>query len=186
MKKIISLALVITMCVSMLFIATSCFSKHPIEQLKEDMDGKNYQMVVTMTGVPFFGTFTATEKVDGDIECTKAMGETTYTETVSETIKYEYTENEDGTWSKEVKKEETSDDETLFDVLLPENFEKVKGEENKYRQKADVEFDEYQDVEITIEEGSYTLEMVSEDGYATTIVISKIGEIELTLPQVNN
>ena len=61
----------------------------------------------------------------------------------------------------------------------------TKDKENTYKQKKDVTFDNFEDVTITIEEDSCTIEMMSTDeGYGVKLVISKIGEIELTLPTV--
>ena len=73
--------------------------------------------------------------------------------------------------------------EQLFN---PENYDKVKDKDQTYKQKEDVSFDEYKDIVMTIEENSCTIEMVSiDEGYSMKIVISKIGEIKLTLPTVN-
>ena len=77
---------------------------------------------------------------------------------------------------------------TADTVVDPDNYEKEKGEENIYKQKSDVEFDDYEDAKITIEEDSCTIEMKAiSDGltFGVKIVISKIGEIELKLPEVD-
>ena len=173
---------------------TSCSSKHPIDEFKEKMEkADNYQMSITMSDVPLFGTFTMTTKVDGNIQYTPAVmfSEEEYTETV-DGIKYKYTKDDSGKWTKE--KEETNDDdssiygdESMAKLFNPDNYEKVKGEENTYKQKSDVTFDDYEDVKITIEDDSCTIEMKAiSDGmtFGVKIVISKIGEIELMLPNV--
>ena len=194
MKKVISLLIILATCLSILMAFTSCSSKHPIDEFKEKMEkADNYQMSITMSDVPLFGTFTMTTKVDGNIQYTPAVmfSEEEYTETV-DGIKYKYTKDDSGKWTKE--KEETNDDdssiygdESMAKLFNPDNYEKVKGEENTYKQKSDVTFDDYEDVKITIEDDSCTIEMKAiSDGmtFGVKIVISKIGEIELMLPNV--
>lgn len=194
MKKVISLLIVLATCLSILMAFTSCSSKHPIDEFKEKMEkADSYQMSITMSDVPFFGTFTMTTKVDGNIQYIPAVmfSEEEYTEIVDD-VKYKYTKDDSGKWTKE--KEETNDDdssvygdESLAKLFNPDNYEKVKGEENTYKQKSDVTFDDYEDVKITIEDDSCTIEMkaISEGmTFGVKIVISKIGKIELTLPQV--
>ena len=192
MKKFISLFLTLMLCISMVLIVTSCGAKHPIEEFKSKMeDADSYQMSVTMSNVPLFGTITMTTKYDGNIQYTPAsmFDEEEYIETVGN-IKYKYTKNEDGTWSKTQDTEEEDDsgvtgDKTMEELFNPDNYEKVKDKENTYKQKKDVTFDNFEDVTLTIEENSCTIEMASTDeGYGVKLVISKIGEIELTLPTV--
>ena len=194
MKKVISLLIILATCLSILMAFTSCSSKHPIDEFKEKMEkADSYQMSITMSDVPLFGTFTMTTKVDGNIQYTPAVmfSEEEYTETV-DGVKYKYTKDDSGKWTKE--KEETNDDdssiygdESMAKLFNPDNYEKVKGEENTYKQKSDVTFDDYEDVKITIEDDACTIEMKAiSDGmtFGVKIVISKIGEIELTLPKV--
>ena len=192
MKKFVSLFLTLMLCISMMLIVTSCGTKHPIEKFKNKMaDADSYQMSVTMSNVPLFGTITMTTKVDGNIQYNPAFmfNKEEYIETVGDT-KYKYTKNEDGTWSKAQDTEEEDDssvtsDKTMEELFNPDNYEKVKDKENTYKQKKDVTFDNFEDVTITIEEDSCTIEMMSTDaGYGAKLVISKIGEIELTLPTV--
>ena len=153
----------------------------------------SYQMSVTMSDVPLFGTFTMTTKVDGNIQYTPAVmfDEEEYIETVGD-VKYKYTKDDSGKWTKE--KEDSPDDSSIYGdefmekLFNPDNYEKEKGEENIYKQKSDVEFDDYEDAKITIEEDSCTIEMKAiSDGltFGVKIVISKIGEIELKLPEVD-
>ena len=192
MKKILSLSLALILGISMLLTAVSCAGRHPIEKFKNKMEeADNYQMTITMSNVPLLGTFTMTTKIDGDIQYTPAgmFHDEEYTQTVGD-VEYTYTKTEDGEWIKtqSAVEEDTSDitnDETMNDLFNPENYEKVKGEENTYQQKKDVQFDDFEDVVIIIDDNSCTLEMLSkEEGYSMKIVISKIGEIELTLPSV--
>ena len=174
---------------------SSCSFKHPIENFKDKMsEADSYQMSITMSDVPLFGTFTMTTKVDGNIQYTPAVmfNDEEYTETVGD-VEYKYTKDESGKWTK-TKVEDTEDDssssygdDSLNKLFNPDNYEKVKGEENTYKQKDDVDFEDYENVKITIEDDSCTIEMSSiSDGmtFGVKIVISKIGEIELTLPKV--
>ena len=194
MKKVISLLIVLATCLSTLMAFTSCSSKHPIDEFKEKMEkADSCQMSITISDVPLFGTFTMTTKVDGNIQYTPAVmfSEEEYTETV-DGVTYKYTKDDSGKWTKE--KEETNDDdssvygdESLAKLFNPDNYEKVEGEENTYKQMSDVTFDDYEDVKITIEDDSCTIEMKAiSDGmtFGVKIVISKIGKIELTLPKV--
>ena len=194
MKKVISLLIILAMCLSMLMTFTACSSKHPIDEFKVKMqNADSYQMSITMSDVPFFGTFTMTTKVDGNIQYTPAVmfNEEEYVETVGD-VKYKYTKDESGKWTKEKVETEDDDssiygDESMEKLFDPDNYEKVKGEENTYKQKSNVTFDDYEDVKITIGEDSCTIEMKAiSDGmtYGVKIVISKIGEIELKLPEI--
>lgn len=192
MKKIISTSFVLVLCLSMLLAVTSCSSAHPISEFKDKMTAaESYQMSVTMSNVPLFGTFTMTTKVDGNIQYTPAVmfNEEEYTETVGD-VQYKYTKNDEGKWIKtQSEAEEDSSgitsDESMDDLFNPQNYKKVKGEKNTYKQKEDVTFDNFKDVIMTVEENSCTIEMVSTEGYDVKLVVSKIGEIELTLPVVD-
>ncbi len=195
MKKALSFLIIVSLCLSMLMMVTSCSSKHPIEEFKEKMEkADSYQMSITMSDVPFLGTFTMTTKVDGNIQYTPAVmfNEEEYTETVGD-VEYKYTKDDSGKWTK-TKVEDTEDDsssiygdDSLNKLFNPDNYEKVKGEENTYKQKDDVDFEDYENVKITIEDDSCTIEMSFISNGITVgvkIAISKIGEIELTLPKV--
>lgn len=195
MKKTLSFLIIVSLCLSMLMLATSCSSKHPIEEFKEKMEkADSYQMSITMSDVPFLGTVTMTAKVDGNIQYIPAtmINEEVYTETVGD-VEYQYTKDDSGKWTKtkvENTVDDTSsiyDDDSLNKLFNPDNYEKVKGEENTYKQKDDVDFENYENVKITIEDDSCTIEMsASLQGmtFGLKIVVSKIGEIELTLPTV--
>ena len=125
MKKFVSLFLTLMLCISMMLIVTSCGTKHPIEKFKNKMaDADSYQMSVTMSNVPLFGTITMTTKVDGNIQYTPAImfNEEEYIETVGDT-KYKYTKNEDGTWSKTQDTEEEDDSSVTSDKTMEELFE---------------------------------------------------------------
>lgn len=194
MKKKLSMLLAVLLCLSMMFIGTSCSSKHPMETFREKMEqADSYEMTVTMSDVPLFGTMTITTQVDGNIQYTPAVlfNAEEYTETVDSTV-YTYTKNEDGTWTKtesaaEEDSSEITSDESMKKFFDPNNYEAVKGEENTYKQKKDVVFDDFSDVTMFIGENTCTIEMTAtSEGmtYGTKLVISKIGEIELTLPAV--
>ena len=147
-----------------------------------------------MSDVPLFGTFTMTTQIDGNIQYTPKIlfNDEEYIETVGD-VKYKYTKNESGKWSKEIDNEADNDsmgvsDDSMEDFFNPDNFEKVKDAENTYKQKEGVNFDEYNDVKIIINDDSCTIEMsATSEGmvFGVKIVISKINEIELTLPTVD-
>lgn len=185
-KKIISFTLALTL-LSMVLMVTSCGAKHPIEKFRNKLsDAGSFEARITMSDIPYFGTITQKIKVDGNIQYTYAsvFNEANYTRKVGDAI-YKYTKNEDGTWSKTRDVDET--DDSVWDELFnPDNYEKVKDQKNTYKQKKDVSFDEIADVVMIIGEDSCTIEMVSLDGgIDVKFVISKIGEIELTLPTID-
>lgn len=210
MKRIISLSLALVMIVSMASMTVSCDSiledpmgfiedpvgtlfKHPIEKFYDDLvSEKNYQLDITMKNVPLFGTFSVTTKVDGNISYTPAILWTSeqFVETDGK-YKYTYTKDSDGEWS--VEKERMDNDASDYVIMAdedelfnPDNYEQVKGEKNVYEQKKGVNFEEYSDVVMTLEDGKCIIECVSNDGgYDCEIVFSKVGEIELTLPDVD-
>lgn len=183
-KIIISFTLAL-MLLSMVLIVTSCGAKHPIEKFKNKVsDAGSFEARITVSDIPLFGTITMKTKVDGNIQYIyeSAFTDEGYIEIVGNAI-YMYTRNDNGTWSK-TKTRDTYNSiwEELFD---PDDYEKVKGKKSTYKQKKDVTFDNFEDVVMTIDEDSCTIEMVSKDGgYDVKYVISKIGEIELTLPTV--
>ena len=196
MKKRYPRLLILSLCLSMLVLATACSAKHPIEAFKQKLDkADSCQMSITMTNVPFWGSITMTTKIDGNIQYTPSVVlvcDEEYIETVGD-VQYKYTKDDSGKWSK-TKVENTDDDlssiygDKMMDQLFdPDNYEKVKGEENAYQQKTDVVFEDCENVKITISDASCTLEMsVTAEGmtFDVKIVISKIGEIKLTLPKV--
>ena len=154
-------------------------------------DADSYQISITMSNVPLFGTITMTTKYDGNIQYTPAVmfSEEEYIEKVGN-VEYKYTKNDSGKWIKTQNSTENDSsgvigDKTLEKLFNPDNYEKVKDKENTFKQKKGVSFDKFEDVVMTIEDKSCTIEMVStDDGYGVKVIISKIGEIELTLPAV--
>lgn len=168
------------------------FAKHPITKFFAKMEKEDsYQMAITLSDIPFFGTITMQTKQDGNISYTAGFGEETYTEKIGDDV-YEYTKDSSGNWIKEKQESEDEDESDSTDItddfeelLNPKNYDKV--EKNKYEQKDDVHFDDYDNVIITLDDGTCTLEMdIISDGMVmhAKIVISKLGEIELVLPKV--
>ena len=194
MKKTFSLSLLFALCISILLATASCSAKHPIEEFKNKMDtADSYQITMTMSNVPFIGTYTMTIKVDGNISYVPEtlINEEEYAEVVGD-IAYSYKKNSYGKWKKTQYSLEDYDslydDQSMENLFNPEKFEKAEDKENTYyKQKKDTTFDDFEDVVITINENSCTIETkCTEDGitFDVKIVLSKIGEIELTLPTV--
>ena len=78
-------------------------------------------------------------------------------------------------------------EDDLEDLINPDNYELVEGKENVYQQKADVQFESFKDIIITLEENTCTIEMIAYmEGMAleTQITISNIGKVKLELPKV--
>ena len=113
-----------------------------------------------------------------------------YIETVDD-IQYTYTKDDSGKWVKEKGENGSFSDllknETLQQLVNPDNYELVEGTKNVYRQKADVEIPDCKNVTVTLDRNSCKIKMITfSDGMAleTQIVISKIGKIRLEVPQV--
>lgn len=191
MKKSVKLFLLMIIVVFL----TSCGKKHPIDKFKEKMENvDSFQMTVAMSDIPLLGSLTLTTKVDGNIEYIGSFlySEEQYLEKVDDEI-YLYTKDENGNWIKsksDLNEEELSNvfsEKDLYGLLNSKNYEAVEGEENTYRQKKNVVFENYDEVKIYIGEEVYILEMnITTDGVTikTKITISKVGEIELRLPTV--
>ena len=193
MKKIVSAFLVSVIFISALFFLPSCTSEHPIEKFGNDLkSADSYQINIIMSDVPGFGSMSIVQKVDGNIQYTydTTIKSETYLEEIGDDT-YHYTKDENGKWKKALwdklsTESETSFIESICSMLDPDNFEKVEGEKNKYAQKSDVNFAYCKDVVITIENNSYTIEMVScaNDSTSERFVFSEFGNIELTLPNI--
>lgn len=169
------------------------FSKYPIAKFFAKMKKEdNYQLTITLSDIPLFGTIKMQAKQDGNVSYTSAWGFGSYTERVGDDI-YEYTKDlSSGNWIKE--KQESADesesnttiDQLLFEGLLDiKNYYKVN--KNMYKQKNDVHFDDYHNVVITLDGDSCTINMdATSEGTVmhVEIVISNIGRVELILPEV--
>ena len=173
------------------------FASTPIGRILTKLQKDNsYHMSVTVSNVFILGTVTFEQYVDEDVKYTPAflLSAEKYEQTVGDDL-YVYTKNDFGNWVR--TKSEGSDGlvesmgEDIFgdfdDLLNPKNYEMVDGDDSKYKQKDNVEFDGCKNVLITIGENDVTVTMLmffSGLELPTTIVISQIGEVELTLPEV--
>lgn len=192
MKRIISLILALTLCLSCVFVLASCnvqdmiakFTgedtssdddnnkqkeepKHPILEYYEKMESvDNYKLTITMSDVPYFGIVTMMNYVDGNIEYAPEtmFNEEEYLETVGEKI-YSYTKDEDGKWTKtDVTEYYAEEDELLAEEFFDyNNYEPVEGKENVFKQKNGVDFGEYSNVTFTLGDNSFTIEMTVEE-----------------------
>ena len=196
MKKTVSLALALVMLVSTMLFATSCdldgvtsLFEHPIDRLgKVIVEDSNYQVRMTYYNFPLVGTLSGTGIYDGNIHYISSTywSEEYYIETVGDTI-YKYQKNEDGVLEKTVEENE----EVVFydDIFQSECYEKIG--KNVYKQKKDVKFELIGDVVLTIDDDECTVEgyLLNDDGtvggIGIKLVFSKMGEIELTLPEVD-
>ena len=101
MKKFTLLIITLILAVSVLFSATACSFRHPLQRFYEEMqETENYKITIsfTMEGI---GRVTETVHVDGNIHYypeNKALGiDEYYTETVDDyTIEYRKDKNENG------------------------------------------------------------------------------------------
>ena len=144
MKRIISLLLALTLCLSCVFALASCDvkdiiakikgedtssdanngnnaeneePKHPILEYYEKMENmeNNYKLTMTLSDVPYFGIATMVVYVDGNLEY---WPETMFNvEEYTETVgnkKYSYTKNDYGKWIKTSVTDESSEDSELL------------------------------------------------------------------------
>ena len=192
MKKAVSFVVAVCLLTAILLTFSSCAFRNPIDSFVKKIEKKeSYQLAMTMSLSDF--TVTQIIKCDGNISYTAAndtLGTpATYTEIYDDET-YEYTKDSAGKWRK-AKKEDTEDDltEELLELLDGDNYEKVKGEKNKYRQKESVVFEKFEDVRITIDDDAMVIkcEMTLQgETWDLKLVFSKLGEIDLTLPEVGS
>lgn len=156
-------------------------------------DSDSYQMDITLLDWSE-GGFTVTEKWDGNLfyQSPFVWPVESYVEIV-EGKKYLYqTDANDLTkWTKseleEGKQYSLISDEIFAAFSNADNFEKVEGEENTYKIKSDVTIPLCNDILITLGDGicTITLNAYFYIGYSDImVVISNIGNVELTLPTV--
>ena len=187
------IAAIAVLVLSVVLIINSSPIGKLLTQLNKD---KNYHMTATVSGIPFVGSLTMDQLVDGNVTFTSAFlfSSDQYKEIVGEDT-YIYTKDSSGKWTKTKSDGSGNSTEDMIEDLVgdideltnPKNYEKIKGEKNKYQQKESVEFEGCKDVVITIEDGKITVAMTIDfEGIdlPTTVVITEIGEIELTLPEV--
>lgn len=193
-KKILIIAVALVVCIAaVLSIVLLSASLDPLERFAAKIARKqNFQMDIVLAGIPLFGSISLTYEVDGNIQHIPdgSFASESYIETVGNK-QYQYSKDENGKWVKEETESNmlsTIQSNEMFQQLVNfENYELVDGEKNVYRQKADVVFEACRDVTITIEKDTCTIEMITlSNGMAleTLIVISNIGEIDLTIPKV--
>ena len=171
-------------------------SVHPIERFALKIARKqNFQMDITLSGIPLFGSVALTCDVDGNMQHIRqgTFISESYIETVGDK-RYTYSKDDTGKWTKTEKNIDEDDflsglqdNEMLKKLITPENYEKVEGKKNVYRQREGVEFKSFRNVTITIEKDTCTIQTILyTDGMAldTVIVISNIGKMDVTLPRV--
>ena len=195
-QKIIIAAVAAVLCIAMVVGIVLWSSVHPLEKFALKIARKqNFQMDIVLSGIPLFGSVALTCEVDGNIQHIPAATfiSESYIETVGDK-RYTYTKDDTGKWTKTESDVDEDDlfgnlqeNETFQELLNLENYEEVEGKKNVYRQKEDVAFDGFKNVTITLEKGTCTIEMIlytSGMALDTVIVISNIGEMNLTLPKV--
>ena len=195
-KKIIFSAIAAVLLIAIIVGIVLWSSVHPLEKFALKIARKqNFQMDIVLSGIPIFGAVALTCEVDGNIQHIPAANfvSESYIETVGDK-RYTYTKDDTGKWTKtesDVDKDDLfgnlQENETFQELLNLENYEEVEGKKNVYRQKEDVAFDGFKNVTITLEKDTCTIEMIlytSGMALDTVIVISNIGEMNLTLPKV--
>ena len=190
MKKITSFLLVFVLLLSVLLMSVSCSGNHPIDKFRKRMEKENnYQISFTIYNVPIYDRITTIIKVDKNIQYIKVLETEGYVET-TENETYVYKKSDSEKWVKQKYEENTSniDNEEIESIFYSKYFEEVEGEKNKYKQKASVTFEHFEDVVITLEEDgcaielTYFIEGETYESYKAKITVSKFGEIKLTLP----
>ena len=154
---------------------------------------KNFKATATLSNIPLIGSITMQAKQDGNVFYMEGLsGSETYTETVGDDV-YEYTKDSEGNWIKTKKESGESDEKSTKDELtdffadLADLNKYTKVEKNRYEQKEDVEFENCDSVSVTLDGDECIVEMDVTYLIFTVhakIVISDVGEVELTLPEV--
>ena len=193
--KIIIAAVALVLCVAIvLSIVLISNSMSPLEKFVSKLARKqNFQMDVSLYGIPLLGSIAFAIEMDGNVTHIPDiyLVEECYVERVGDET-FKYTKNESGKWVKEKEEDDDSvldllGEDDLEDLINPDNYELVEGKENVYQQKADVQFESFKDIIITLEENTCTIEMIAYmEGMAleTQITISNIGKVKLELPKV--
>lgn len=202
MKKRIKLLALLGIAAMLSLVLVSCGTPTP-EEVFEQFDSENARLEMLIE----FSELTKVEMVmrmDGD-KCkvttvSTAFGveleEESYLEEIDDDI-YEYTKQEDGSWTKAPYEEDDDDTdidelEALFDS---KNYNKFDEENSKYVMKDDVKIEAedmlFSNAVIEVGEDSYTLSAditMTEEGIELTgrfkMMIGEFGEISVTLPKV--
>jgi len=192
-QKIIIAAVAALLCIATVVGIILWSSLHPIEKFALKIARKqSFQVDIALSGVPLFGTVTFACEVDGNIQHIPdgSFVPEVYLETV-DNKQYTYSKDENGKWVKAEGGESMfgniKDNEMLRELINPDNYEPVEGQKNTYRQKADVVFDGCRNVVLKIEKNSCIIEMTTLSGsmaFDTVMVISNIGKVNITLPDV--
>lgn len=191
MKKHIAFLSALLLCLSTLFLLSSC-GKHPIDAFLEKIKQENSaQITLTLYNVPNAGdSYTLVKKIDHTITYTTAGLENPeeYVETVGNK-EYHYTKGSNNRWMMTEHFVKESDDSYSIEAMLKlfdsKNYEAVGGKRNTYRQKKGVVFDSFDDIVMTVGDDFLVIEgdVLSEGlHYRCKIIISDIGKISLTLP----
>lgn len=196
-KKIIIAVVAAVLCFATVFVVVTCSSVHPLTRFGIKLLRKqNFQMDIVLSGIPIFGSVAIGCEIDGNVQ--HIPQGTFISESYVETVdgkQYVYSKDESGAWRKtesEIGEDglfsAIQDNELLQKLVDPDNYESVEGKKNVFRQKEGVEFENCKDIVITLEKDSCTIEMIlytSGMALDALIVISNIGKINLTLPQVD-
>ena len=193
LKWILLASVAFVLCVSIALVAVLCKPMHPIEKFAYKlMQKRNFEMAVSVSGIPLFGSISFAVEMDGNVTHIPDLFlvEECYVEKVGNET-FSYTKDENGNWVK-TKNEDNSSSELLNEDALKElidynNYDLVEGTNNVYRQKDSVQFENFKDVTITLEKDSCKIEMIAyAEGMTleTQIVVSKIGQMNVTLPKV--
>ena len=191
MKKNLKAFASLMVIFSLLLCATSCSFGDPFKKFSKKIEKEeNFKMTMSMT-IEDVGKITQTSYVDGNImyypENTALMTEEYYVESMADSV-VEYRKNINNKWEKTIKENDDAFNLETNDIFNVKNYKRDSEDKNIYTQKKDVIFDNFEDVVITfydesvVIEGNMTMEMVK---YEVKIVISEIGEQQLTLPSVS-
>ena len=191
-KAIIILSSILAVIIAVSVTVVVILSSNPFVSffLKIEREN-NFKATATLSDIPLFGSLTIETKQDGNLFYMKGLSSETYTETIRDDV-YEYAKDSSGNWTKTKKAGGESDEEStkdkfadfFADLADPKKYTKVA--DNKYVQKEGVQFENCDNVSITLVDGECIVEM--EVTYIVkvnaTIVVSDVGEVEITLPEV--
>ena len=162
---------------------------HPISEIGKTIEETGSYKLTTTINSPLLNLFPVTVLVDGNIQYTEktSASEEEYLE-IAERGEYTYTKDNEGKWVKKLTKvyteqDKLNDDDEFFELFNPDNYDKISEQKEEYKQKSNVSFSEYEDVELTITKNGCKLTMkVKSEGYSITMKFEQIGKVELELP----
>lgn len=188
MKKFIlkGFSIVLVLCVVM--SVASCSLGDPFKKFTKKLERKESCKVTMSFNVDGVGRVVQIFYVDNNViyyEGNDTLRTDAYYVEIVDDYLVEYTKNFKGTWKKSKTKNDFNLEEN--DIFNSDNYIQDPEEKGVYRQKRNVIFEQFEDVVVAFLDDFVVIEcvmMVDKIEANVKMVISNIGEYELTLPEV--